>query len=564
MGFIDIFKRWRLAQKGMSSGKKRRTTTKSESSLLDSIDRSFWIKILIYPVFCALVCFLIPYAQTESPLYTNDAAKRTVICLVLCIAMIFYYHMRHSLSVRNTRVFLVFGLVFINIVMVWLSSNFVVNNDWCHNDFMLLIPPVAFAPMVLSVLVGRHAGVFAALSTSLYGCLLVPEADVFSFIIISLMVGCVAVALTRKVRRRGSLLRAGFYAGLTTFLLAVVFDKIHLFQITSPENFTMEGLKIAVVIIAGMLTGMVVSGLLPALESMFNITTSISWLEMSDLNHKLLRRLQLEAPGSYHHSMVVATLAESAAEEIGANASMCRVCSYFHDIGKLKKPEYFIENQGDQNPHDSLSPTMSAIVIIAHVKDGVDMAIKHKLNPKIVDVIREHHGDSLVKYFYHKAKEQRAEAEGKEEEGKGNKDDLSEVDVKNFKYPGPCPSTRESGIISLADCVESASRSLNKPTPQKINGLVNDIVMGRLTNGQLDDSGLTMGEVKKLIKSFSSTLRSMMHTRIDYPKDDDENAEAEKTKLVEVKFKSGKKPEFNSDSSKLLNKSSNNKKASYT
>jgi putative nucleotidyltransferase with HDIG domain len=140
--------------------------------------------------------------------------------------------------------------------------------------------------------------------------------------------------------------------------------------------------------------------LLPALESIFTITTDISWLELSDLNHKLLRKLQLETPGTYHHSMVVATLAESAAEDIGANASMCRVCSYFHDIGKLKKPEYFIENQGDHNPHDTLTPTMSAIIIIAHVKDGVDMAIKHKLNPKIIEVIREHHGDSLVQYFY--------------------------------------------------------------------------------------------------------------------------------------------------------------------
>ena len=146
---------------------------------------------------------------------------------------------------------------------------------------------------------------------------------------------------------------------------------------------------------------------------MFGVTTDISWLELSDLNHKLMKRLQLEAPGTFHHSMVVASLAESAAESIGANAPMCRVCSYFHDIGKLNKPEYFIENQGDENPHDGLTPTMSALVIIAHVKDGVDLAVKHRLNPLIIDVIKEHHGDSLVYYFYHKANEQKREDEGK-------------------------------------------------------------------------------------------------------------------------------------------------------
>ena len=160
--------------------------------------------------------------------------------------------------------------------------------------------------------------------------------------------------------------------------------------------------------------------------------------------------------------MVVATLAESAAEDIGANASMCRVCSYFHDIGKLNKPEYFIENQGDRNPHDALTPTMSAIIIIAHVKDGVDMAIKHKLNPKIIEVIREHHGDSLVQYFYHKAREQRVDSEVKVDEGLENREDLPDVDVRSFRYPGPCPSSRESGIISLADCVESRSAKLEK------------------------------------------------------------------------------------------------------
>ncbi|MBT8036766.1 MAG: HDIG domain-containing protein [Verrucomicrobiae bacterium] len=522
MGFIDAFKRWRLAEKGMSSGKKRRTTTASENAMVDSMEHSAWMKLLIYPIFAVLVCLITVFYISDQTLFHDNGIRRIFVCLILAGAVILFYHIRHSLKGGNSQVVLVYGGVLVHLVLLRAACYVVDNNPSWDVDYRILLPPLAFAPMVHSVLAGRHAGFFSALSVSLFGCLLMPVQDIFSFMVTSLVVGCVAVALTRRVRRRGSLLRAGFYVGVTTFLLALVFDKIDLALLTSSkEGVSVEGSKMAVVLMGGMLTGMVVSGLLPALESLFAITTNISWLEMSDLNHKLLRKLQLEAPGTYHHSMVVATLAESAAEEIGANAAMCRVCSYFHDIGKLNKPEYFIENQGDRNPHDTLTPTMSAIIIIAHVKDGVDMAIKHKLNPMIIEVIREHHGDSVVRFFYHKAREQRLEAEKKVDEGLENRDDLPDVDAKNFRYPGPCPSSPESGIISLADCVESASRSLKKPTPQKIRNMVNDVVMSKVTSGQFDECALTMGEIKKACNSFSSTLRSMMHTRIDYPKDEE-------------------------------------------
>jgi len=519
MGFIDAIKRWRLANKGMSSGKKRRTSTTSENAVVDSMQRSVWLKILIYPLFAALVCLLVAFYRSEDTLFSDSGLRRGMLCLIVTAGLILIYHTRHALNYANEQVALVFGGIALHLALVRLSMHIIDLNSW-SDDYRILLSTLAFAPMVASVLCGRHAGVFSALSASLYGALLVPVADVFCYIIIGLISGVMAVSLTRTVRRRGSLLRAGFYVGVTTLLLGVAFDKI---------NFTAlaEGGSIAVVIgqcmlpvSIGLFTGMLVSGLLPALESLFSVTTNISWLELSDLNHKLLRKLQLEAPGTYHHSMVVATLAESAAEEVGANAAMCRVCSYFHDIGKLSKPEYFIENQGDRNPHDSLTPTMSAIVIIAHVKDGVDQAIKHKLNPKIIDVIREHHGDSLVQYFYHKAIEQRDEMASKVAKGLENKEDIPEVDRKNFRYPGPCPSSKESAIISLADAVESASRTLRKPTPEKIRNQVNEVVMSRVADGQLDNSELAMSEIKKICESFASTLRSMMHTRINYPKED--------------------------------------------
>ncbi len=546
MGFIDAFKRWRLANKGMSSGKKRRTTTNSENVVVDSMENSVWMKLLIYPGFAVLACLIVGFYVSGDTLFHDNAMRRSLVCLILTAAVITLYHIRHSLKVGNGQVVLVFGGILVQLAILRATCYLIDQNQW-NPDYRVLLPPLAFTPMILSVLLGKHVGVFSALSVSMFGCLLMPVQEIFCFFVISLMAGCVAVALTQKVRRRGNLLRAGFYVGLTTLLLALAFDKIDLVQLNSGGGISSEGSKIVIVLVGGLLTGMVVSGLLPALESLFAITTNISWLEMSDLNHKLLRQLQLEAPGTYHHSMVVATLAESAAEAIGANASMCRVCSYFHDIGKLTKPEYFIENQGDSNPHDTLTPTMSALIIIAHVKDGVDMAIKHKLNPKIIEVIREHHGDSLVQYFYHKAREQRLEAEKKVSEGLENREDLPDVDTKSFRYPGPCPSTRESGIISLADCVESASRSLKKPTPQKIRNLVNDIVMARVNSGQLDDSQLTLGDIKKASECFSSTLRSMMHTRIDYPKDDKKSG----GKKNEVKMPEKKEKEA---SSKLTTK----------
>lgn len=519
----------------MSSGKKRRTAAASESAMVSSMERSLWIKLLIYPVFLALSCLIVAFYTADQVLFVHDEIRRILICLILGAISIFFYHIRHTSKVRNGKVVLIFGGILVHLALLRAAFYFVDSNEW-DLDYRLLLAPLALAPMVHSVLLGRHAGLFSSLMVSLFGCLLVPVADIFCFLVISLTAGGIAVALTRNVRRRSDLLRAGVYVGVANLLLALAFNKIQLHVLPSGEGLPVEGTKLAMALLSGIGTGMVVSGLLPILESLFAITTDISWLELSDLNHKLLRKLQLEAPGTYHHSMVVATLSESAAEKIGANAAMCRVCSYFHDIGKLKKPEYFIENQGDTNPHDELTPTMSTIIIIAHVKDGVDMAIKNKLNPKIIEVIREHHGTSVMRYFHHKALEQRKEAEGKVEQGLENKDDLPDVDIKSFRYPGPCPSSRESGIISLADIVESASRSLNKPNPQKIQKLVNELVMARVTAGQMDNSGLTMGEIKTISESFASTIGSMMHTRIDYPGGDSDkkNKKSFPVKKIEV------------------------------
>jgi hypothetical protein len=254
------------------------------------------------------------------------------------------------------------------------------------------------------------------------------------------------------------------------------------------------------------------------LESTFRITTDISWLELADLNHPLLKRMTIEAPGTYHHSLVVANLAEAAAESIGANPTMARVCSYFHDIGKLVKPEYFTENmRHDRNPHDELAPTMSALIIIAHVKEGVDLALKHGLNQQIIDVIQQHHGTSLVFYFYKRALQQQEDARAGGKIMNIREEDIPEVREESFRYSGPRPHSRECAIISLADSIESASRSLERVTPHKIDQLISDMVERRILDGQLKDCDLTLREIEVISESFRYTLQSMLHSRVSYP-----------------------------------------------
>ena len=256
------------------------------------------------------------------------------------------------------------------------------------------------------------------------------------------------------------------------------------------------------------------------METIFGVTTDISWLEAADLNHPLLKRLTIEAPGSYHHSLVVANLAEAAAEAIGANPTMCRVCAYFHDIGKLVKPEYFTENMSpDRNPHDDLAPTMSALIIIAHVKEGVDLALKHKLNQQTVDIIQEHHGTSLVAYFYKRALQQQEDARQGGKIMNIREEDIPEVSEASFRYSGPKPQSRESGIISLADAVESASRTMEKVTPTRLEQLIGDLIQKRIIDGQLDECNLTLRELRTVGESFKFTLQSMLHSRIAYPKE---------------------------------------------
>jgi hypothetical protein len=248
----------------------------------------------------------------------------------------------------------------------------------------------------------------------------------------------------------------------------------------------------------------IASFLLPVLESLFGVTTDIRLLELSNQNQSLLRKLSLQAPGTYQHSLAVGNLAEAGADAVGANALRLRVCAYYHDVGKLMKPEYFVENQRGTNPHDNLSPSMSVLVIQSHVKEGLEMASRAKLPLPIRQAIATHHGTKLIRFFFNKAQEMSGP-------------EIREVVESDFRYPGPKPHTKELGILLLADAVEAAARTLETPSPGKIQAMIDRIFTDALEDGQLDDSELTFSELDKVASAFLWVLTNMYHHRIDYP-----------------------------------------------
>jgi cyclic-di-AMP phosphodiesterase PgpH len=311
-----------------------------------------------------------------------------------------------------------------------------------------------------------------------------------------------AIAVLRQVRTRSKLLVVGFTAAavgfFTTLGVGILFGGTWQLVLN-------DGLSIA---LWSVIAGSLMTVLLPTVEKLFAVQTDLSLIELGDPAHPLLQELIRRAPGTYNHSITVASLAEAAAESIGARGLLVRVGAYFHDIGKMLKPGYFIENQGQgDNRHDALVPAMSTLVIIAHVKDGADLGRQNKLPEAIIDFIQQHHGTTLVEYFYRQASEK----------NKREDPDAGAVDESSFRYPGPKPQTREAAVLMLTDAVESASRVLKEPTPSRIENLVAEISMKRLLDGQFDESGLTLEEVRKIGESLVKSLTAVYHGRVKYP-----------------------------------------------
>lgn len=515
---IESFKRLRLHQKGLSCGKKRRE--REMGHCREFLCTSPVVMGLLLGMAGLLFGWLVLWRPAFGVPHVDEPVRAMVVMGLLFFGAILQFSLSQPDSFQqNSRLLLVLSLLGLHLGLMKVLL-LVVDDYFLSGHFRLLLMPHALAPLALTILLGRGHGIFATIFIALWGCLMLPEKSMLPWLVSSLSTGLVAVAAGRQARRRQHVLRAGLLVGLTAFVLAVLFGHFasladfHLFSGDSWKGLLGEA---AFLIGLSLATAMVVSSLLPLLESTFRVTTAGSWIELGDLNHPLLRRMTIEAPGTYHHSLMVANLAEAAADVIGADGLRTRVCSYFHDIGKLKNPEYFIENQPhDDNPHDAMTPSMSALVVISHVKDGVDLALRHKLNREIIDVIEQHHGTSLARFFYQRAMAKRDHLRALADEEKAHETDVPEVEESTFRYPGPLPQTREAGLISLADAIESASRSLEKPTPARIEQLVSEIAESRVLEGQLDECPLTLGELGLVKESFTNTLRSMLHKRVSY------------------------------------------------
>ncbi|MGM0558696.1 MAG: HD family phosphohydrolase [Myxococcota bacterium] len=391
------------------------------------------------------------------------------------------------------------------------------------------IPVAAGGMLIRLVLDNEHAVVFAVVYSILAGIIADQTLFFAAYTLIGTLVGVGAV---QQVKHRLALMWSGLAVGAVNVASIVAYL---LLQGTLFEFSSLMYMLLAFG--SGIVSGFGVLAVLPLFEAIFGYTTDIKLLELANLNHPLLRELILRSPGSYHHSMMVGSLCEAAAEEVGANALLCRVGSYYHDVGKAKNPQYFAENQKlGENPHDKLKPNMSALIIKAHVKDGLEMARQHRLPVEIQDFIAEHHGTSLIAYFYHKAKQM-------------EDPDIPEVDEKDYRYPGPKPQTRETAICLLADGTEAASRAMSNPTPGRLKGLVQTMINKAFTDGQLDECDLTLKDLNAISEAFTRILTGIYHHRPEYPDEEKDEKKEER--------KEAQKSVEKSDEAALPDKSSN-------
>lgn len=370
-------------------------------------------------------------------------------------------------------------------------------------EALLAMAPVMVAPMLIGLLIGRAEiiwffSAFAAL------CLGIMNDFNLPFFFQALVSGIAAARGVFGCKTRNDVYTAGLRAGGVNVIIISCLHLITRFDHgLGPSGFFTV---VAAGFFGGILSSLITMMIVPLLESAFNYTTDVKLLELSNLNHPLMKEMIVKAPGTYHHSIMVGSMVEAAAEEIGANPLLGKVMSYYHDIGKLEHSNYFIENQRPgHNPHEGISPFMSKTLLIAHVKDGMEMGMRHKLGKPIIDGILQHHGTTLISYFYHKALEQRQEGDP----------EISEAD---FRYPGPKPQFKEAALCMLADSIEAAVRSLDEPTPARMQAIVKNIIQKKFSDGQLDECNLTLKEVAKIELAFTRILFGVYHQRIDYPR----------------------------------------------
>jgi len=424
----------------------------------------------------------------------------TVLLILVLMILNGYYIVRYESHLVASAARL--G-IFLTVVVVAVGLGRLLSFDpWRAEIIPLTATVMVFAiayNQVLATLTGFTLALVITLSTG---------GDLGHFVVL-MSVAATAVVPLARVPSRSTIIKVGFLAGATFFVVTWgtrIIASQTLTDVWNDFDSLKSSLKGAAWCVAA---GYLVAGSLPFIESTFGVVTNISLLEMSDVSHPLLQQLVQRAPGTYNHSMAVATIGETAADRIGANGLLVRVGAYFHDIGKMLKPDYFIENmsEGAESRHEHLAPAMSTLIIIGHVKDGADLGTQHNLPQTLIDFIEQHHGTTLVEYFYNEATKKAIQ----------RPDHKTDAEESSFRYPGPKPQTREAGVMMLADAVESATRTLDEPTPKRIENLVERLTMKRLLDGQLDESSLTLTEIKTIQDSLTKSLIGIYHGRIKYP-----------------------------------------------
>jgi hypothetical protein len=358
--------------------------------------------------------------------------------------------------------------------------------------------PIATGAMLVRIVLNSEVAIVYTILTSYFASVLIGN-QLFMFIF-TLTGSIVAAHRVAQCEQRGIIIKAGLVVGGVNVLMILA----NQFIIGGPLKMILLS-DLLMGFLAGPLASVLVLGLAPIIESLFGYTTDIKLLELANMDNPLLKDMILQAPGTYHHCVIVGTLVEGGAKSVSANPLLARVSAYYHDIGKLKKPLYFIENAGGaESKHDHLTPHMSSLILLSHVKDGMELARDHRLGERIANIIQQHHGTSLISYFYQKAKE-------------NENPEMESLKEDEFRYPGPKPQTKEAGIVLLADAVEAASRSLSEPTPARLRSLVQKIINGIFLDGQLEECELTLKDLHKIEESFTRTLTGIFHQRIDYP-----------------------------------------------
>jgi cyclic-di-AMP phosphodiesterase PgpH len=416
-------------------------------------------------------------------------AVARVLLVLVCFAglYLFLYHFRREIYYSLPRLFAILLVFGFQLVLIWLVAR--------EETLSLYLYPVAMLPILVTILFDAEVGILSTLVLALL--LGIMHRFSFTLCLMTVIVGIVGCFLSRRVRKRSQFLYIMFYTALCYAAVILLVENLRISQSSEIATDVVYGL------VNGIATGLLVLGLLPFFESIFGFASDVTLLELSDPNHPLLRRLALEAPGTYHHSIIVSNLCEAGAKSIGANSLLARVGAYYHDIGKIEIPEYFVENQlGVKSKHDHLSPTMSALILSSHVKKGRQLGEEADIPDDVLNFIEEHHGTMVMTFFHQKAIQL-------------GEDDVTE---DKFRYPGPRPQTRETALSMLADGVEAASRTLDDPKPARIHHLIQRIINERFQSGELEDCPLTLRDLARIREAFAQVLIGAFHHRVVYPK----------------------------------------------